>query len=139
MPALLYQSRLTATASFTIRMTDIENGNFLSARTLAIVIPVSSTLPKDGFKPALRERAFFWLFSAAQEIIDGHTFGRSGQRQHFRMGKRRRRIVIPCAPVLFHGSSREFKVLGLAFVGSRPVHELDDVIERRVGLAYQHP
>ncbi len=41
-------------------MSGIGNRNLLYVRKLAIVLPVSSTLPKDGFKPAPCERAFFW-------------------------------------------------------------------------------
>jgi hypothetical protein len=41
------------------------NRNLIYAGKLAIVVPVSSTLPKDGFQPALRERAFFSPFSGS--------------------------------------------------------------------------
>jgi hypothetical protein len=42
---------ITRAESFTESMTGIANGNFLYAGKLAIVIPVSSTLLRDGFKP----------------------------------------------------------------------------------------
>jgi hypothetical protein len=49
---------------FTESMTGIANRNFLYARKLAIVIPVSSTLLRDGFKPtALISVGFFLPFS----------------------------------------------------------------------------
>jgi hypothetical protein len=47
-------------------MSGMENQNFLYSWKLTIVVPVSSTLPKDGFKPALRERAFFCPIPAIQ-------------------------------------------------------------------------
>jgi hypothetical protein len=40
-------------------MADIGNRNLLYVGKMAIVLPVSSTLPKDGFKPAPSEWAFF--------------------------------------------------------------------------------
>jgi hypothetical protein len=48
-------------------MVGIGNRNLLYGEKLTIVLSVSSTLPKDGFKPALRERAFFCLFLRAKE------------------------------------------------------------------------
>jgi hypothetical protein len=42
----------TKIESFTENIIDIANGNFLYRKRLSIVIPVSSTLPKDGFKPS---------------------------------------------------------------------------------------
>jgi hypothetical protein len=46
-------------ASFTKHITFIPKGNWHTGLRTATVAPVSSTLPKDGFKPAPCERAFF--------------------------------------------------------------------------------
>jgi hypothetical protein len=54
-------------------MSGMRNRNLIYAGKLAIVVPVSSTLPKDGFQPALRERAFFFAifrFTKEKPAID---------------------------------------------------------------------
>jgi hypothetical protein len=48
-------------------MSDMVNRNLLYGEKLNIVIPVSSTLPKDGFKPAPCEWAFFCPISWHQK------------------------------------------------------------------------
>jgi hypothetical protein len=46
--------------TFAEHIVGMANRNLLYGEKLAIVLPVSSTLPKDGFKPAPCERAFFF-------------------------------------------------------------------------------
>jgi len=50
-----------------VSMSGMANRNLLSTGILAIVVSVSSTLSKDGFKPAPCERAFFTLFRRYKE------------------------------------------------------------------------
>jgi hypothetical protein len=52
---------------FTKSIIDIANGNFVYKVKLTIVVPVSSTLLRDGFKPtALIPVGFFLSFSVIQ-------------------------------------------------------------------------
>jgi hypothetical protein len=47
-----FYRRITKIELFTERIIGIANGNFICGLKLPIVVSVSSTLPKDGFKPA---------------------------------------------------------------------------------------
>src|SRR5690349_3185369 len=59
------------------------------------------------------------------------------QFEYLWISQRLPRIVVPGLPMLLHGASREFEILGDAFIGAGAIDQMRDVTDLVVGFAEQ--
>src|SRR6266545_2037346 len=73
------------------------------------------------------------LFAAVDGDVERGAAGEiRGARQRLRMAQRAHRVVVSRRPMIGHAGARELVILGLAFVFSGPVDQVNDLVDAMI-------